>query len=238
MTRNKGTFNFAANFEVLTKAPLDARLVVDTKSNLTDPAIWEDSNTNVWLYNGIVVSVVSDPTATNNGLYFLTDEANYNDPASWIKVSAGGDSDASGTSSISFQLNNGESGVVLKDSSGNLEVLNSDGISLANITAGTVEVQSLKIDNLSGALYALDGSILAHGGSYPLLGFDGSINGDGFTVDFSINHNLNTLRQNITIYEDNNIVYPDMQRGLNTNIIRFSSAPTLNTSYQIIILGF
>jgi hypothetical protein len=89
MSRNKGTFNFSANFEVLAKAPLDARLVVDRKENLITPSIWQDASNNVWLYKGIVVSVVSDPSTQNNGLYFLLDETQYTDYNFWLKIQTG-----------------------------------------------------------------------------------------------------------------------------------------------------
>lgn len=86
MSRNKGTFNFAANFEPLVKAPLDGRIVVSTKADLINPVTWQDAGLNVWLFKGIVVSVVSDPVSDNNGLYFLTDETNYTNYAYWIKI--------------------------------------------------------------------------------------------------------------------------------------------------------
>jgi hypothetical protein len=145
MGRNKGTFNFAANFEVLTKAPLDARLVVDTKANLISPAIWQDPGTNVWLYKGIVVSVVSDPSTENNGLYFLTDETTYTNYSSWVKVNGTVPSDPSGTSWATFQLNNGANGVVLKDVSGNLQVLTFDGSTYANIKEDLLVLILLKL---------------------------------------------------------------------------------------------
>lgn len=86
MSRNKGTFNFSANFEVLSKAPLDARLVVSNKGDLISPSIWQDASSNVWLYKGILVSVVSDPSTENNGLYFLLDETQYTNYNSWFKI--------------------------------------------------------------------------------------------------------------------------------------------------------
>lgn len=86
MSRNKGTFNFAANFEPLVKAPLDGRLVVSTKADLINPATWQDAGSNVWLFKGIVVSVVADSTPENNGLYFLTDETNYTNYTYWVKI--------------------------------------------------------------------------------------------------------------------------------------------------------
>lgn len=241
MARNKGTFNFSSNFEVLTKAPLDARLVVDTKANLITPSIWEDIDSNVWLYKGITVSVVDDPSATNNGLYFLLDETNYTDYNSWVKLNAAIDAsvDPTGTSSPTFQLNNGNNGVILKDSSGNLEIVEFDGSTYANITAGHLNINSIKVDSLNGALYASDGSIYAVSSSFPLKAFQGFINGNDITSAFVVDHSLNTLKQNITIYDNNNnVIYPELERGLNSNTITFIQPPSSGTNYEIIILGF
>jgi len=235
MARNKGTFNFAANFEILTKAPLDARLVVSNKADLIDPSIWVDTNNNVWLYKGLVASVTSDPSTINNGLYFLLDEANYTSYQYWLKIN---NTDASGTSSLTFQLNNGNNGVVLKDSSGNLEVVRFDGSTYANITSGCLTTNSLKIDTLNGILYAVDGSIYASAGNVIKV-YDASLIGNGTTADFTIDHSLNTMKQTMTIYDNlNKVIYPDIERGLNSDIISFSEPITMGTEYEIIIIGF
>ena len=239
MARNKGTFNFAANFEVLTKAPLDARIVVDTKANLIDPTIWEDGDLNVWLYTGITVSVITDPSTTNNGLYFLTDETNYTDINYWAKVNTLGNIDASGTASVTWQLNNGENGVMLKDSSGNLEVVTFDGSTYADIAAGHLDINSIKVDTLNGALYAVDGSVYADPNAGVLKAYDASLATNGITSAFTIDHSLNTLRQQITIYDgNNNVIYPELERGLNTNIITFVEPPAGGIYYEIVIMGF
>ena len=86
MDRNKGTFNFAANFETLTKAPLDARQVVKNFSGLTQSATWADLNGDIWLYDGAIVAVTNDTILANNGVYYLKDAANYNQPANWVKL--------------------------------------------------------------------------------------------------------------------------------------------------------
>ena len=88
MSRNTGTFNFAANFEVLAKAPLDAKQLVGTFADLTTPATWNGSGS-VWLYNGAMVSVGSDPTPSKNGIYWLCDATNYSTPSSWVKAGSG-----------------------------------------------------------------------------------------------------------------------------------------------------
>jgi len=243
MARNKGTFNFAANFEVLNKAPLDARLVVDTKANLITPSIWEDDDTNVWIYKGITVSVVNDPSTVNNGLYFLTDDTTYTSYSSWVKVDSSGGSvgpiDSSGTSSLTWQLNNGDHGVILKDVSGNLEVVTFDGSTYSGIRTGNIYTDSLRIDTLNGALYAADGSVYASPGSFPLKAYQGFLIGNGSTQAFTVDHSLNTLKHTMTIFDgSNDMVYPDLQRGLNSDIITFNTAPLGGTNYEIIILGF
>lgn len=238
MGRNKGTFNFAANFEVLNKAPLDSRIVVDTIGDLTSPTVWEDSNNNIWLYKGIVVSVVSDPSISNNGLYFLKDDINYDDINSWLKVNSLDNIDASGTSSVTFQLHNGDNGVVLKDASGNLEILEFDGSTYANIKAGHIDINSIKIDTLNGALYAQDGSVFAVNDSFILKGYTGILMGNGATQDFLIDHSLNTIRQTMSIYDGSLMIYPDLSRGENVNVISFSEPPPIGSNYEIVILGF
>ena len=85
MGRNKGTFNFAANFEVLAQAPLDARQVVDTFNDLITPATWEDDDNNTWLFNGLLVVVANDPSTSLNGVYYLSDLDNYTAASVWIK---------------------------------------------------------------------------------------------------------------------------------------------------------
>ena len=115
MARNKGTFNFAANFEVLAKAPLDARMQVGAYSDLVLPATWEDDDNNVWLFDGAIVVVANDPSS---GIYWLKNSANYIDYASWERAGAGTDS------SIGV-INIGDGSVNIfagYDSSGNIQL--------------------------------------------------------------------------------------------------------------------
>jgi len=240
MSRNKGTFNFAANFEVLNKAPLDARLVVDTKENLITPSVWQDVASNVWLYKGIVVSVVSDPSAENNGLYFLTDETQYTDYNYWLKLGSSLQVDPSGTSWATFQLNNGDNGVILKDVSGNLEVVAFDGVTYANLKAGHLDINSIKIDNLTGSLYAQDGSVYVVPGTYNLLAYRGFILGNGNAYAFPVVHDLSTLDQTISVWEksSNEEIYPDIIRGSSTNTFVFSTPPGAGVEYDVTIMGF
>lgn len=240
MARNKGTFNFAANFEVLTKAPLDARMVVDTKANLISPAIWQDNALNVWLYKGLTVSVVSDPSTSNNGLYFLTDENTYTSYSSWLKIGDGVSVDASGTSWATFQLNNDQNGVILRDASGNLEIVTFDNSTYAKVRAGHIEGSSLKIDTLNGALYAQDGSVYAIAGIKALLAFEGTITGNNITSTFPIIHDLSTLKQNVNVWNNltNEIIYPNIIKGSSTNVIEFFTPPAGGQDYKVNIMGW
>ena len=88
MSRNIGTFNFPANYEVNKLGPLDARAVTPLKSELIDSSL-------PFPYLGMVVAVTED-TSPNNGLYLLT-SADATLIASWTKVEAtgGGGSDVS-----------------------------------------------------------------------------------------------------------------------------------------------
>ena len=97
MSRSRGTFNFSANFEVMYKAPLDARQLVSYYSGLTASETWLDGDGNMWIYDGMLSSVVNDPDSTKNGLYFLRDAANYNINSNWIKL---GDSSISGFTNV------------------------------------------------------------------------------------------------------------------------------------------
>jgi hypothetical protein len=92
MSRNKGTFNFSANFEPLIKAPLDARAVVGSYTDLIDPSTWADGDGNIWLYKGAIVSVADDPSS---GIYFLSDENNYTDYNYWIPAGSNTQVDSS-----------------------------------------------------------------------------------------------------------------------------------------------
>jgi len=80
MARSKGTFNFAANFEPLLKAPLDARMRVGVYEDLVDPSTWVDGNGNAWLFDGALVVVSTDPSA---GIYWLRDADNYTNYSNW-----------------------------------------------------------------------------------------------------------------------------------------------------------
>lgn len=86
MARNKGTFQFAANFEVKAAAALDPRAVVATKAELISKETWPYDGDTIYLYKGIVVSVQEE-----NTLYMLVDTANIlsTDYSGWKRIDAG-----------------------------------------------------------------------------------------------------------------------------------------------------
>lgn len=84
MARNKGTFQFAANFEVKNAAALDPRVVVATKAELIVKETWPYDGDTIYLYKGILVSVQEE-----NAVYMLvdTDKILSSDYSGWLKVS-------------------------------------------------------------------------------------------------------------------------------------------------------
>jgi hypothetical protein len=71
MARNKGTFQFAANFEVKAAEALDPRIVVATKSELINKETWPSDGDTLYLYEGLLVSV-----ADEGKIYMLTNVSN------------------------------------------------------------------------------------------------------------------------------------------------------------------
>ena len=84
MARIKGLFSVSSNYEPTIAAPLDAREVVQFKSDLYARKTWLKNNS-IFLYNGLRVSVTED-TEQNNGVYVLIDKDNYMEPAAWKKL--------------------------------------------------------------------------------------------------------------------------------------------------------
>jgi hypothetical protein len=76
MARQNGDFAFSNNFEVAKAAPLDARVTTPAYAQLTSLP---------FAYKGMLVSVTSDGTASNNGLYRLT-TADATNAANWEKI--------------------------------------------------------------------------------------------------------------------------------------------------------
>ena len=84
MVRNKGIFQFAANFEIKNAAALDPRMVVATKAELYNKETWPYDGDTAYLYNGLVVAVTEE-----NELYMLIDSVNYTSESAWKKIGGG-----------------------------------------------------------------------------------------------------------------------------------------------------
>lgn len=70
MARNKGTFSFAANFQVKAAEALDPRVVVENKAELINKETWPYDGETLYLYNGLIVAVSADKS-----LYMLIDKS-------------------------------------------------------------------------------------------------------------------------------------------------------------------
>ena len=81
MARSQGSANLAASLEVLAGAPLDARLVVDTFTDLTTAATYS------YVYVGMIVAVKDTAKA-----YMLT-AADYTSSANWKEFGGEGGAD-------------------------------------------------------------------------------------------------------------------------------------------------
>ena len=88
MSREKGVAPFSANFEAQKAAPIDARMIVDTKADLLLLATWTANDSGVYVYKGMIVAVHSDATEDNNGVYRLLD-TDYTQESSWEKLGSG-----------------------------------------------------------------------------------------------------------------------------------------------------
>lgn len=86
MSRNKGTFSYAANYEVKVQAALDPRVVVEKKTELILKATWPYDGDTIYLYKGLLVSVQEE-----NAVYMLIDMSKITaaDYSGWLRVDAG-----------------------------------------------------------------------------------------------------------------------------------------------------
>lgn len=69
MARNKGTFRFAANFEVKLQGALDPRILVNNKAELINKETWPYDGDTIYVYNGLLVAVAAD-----KAIYMLVDK--------------------------------------------------------------------------------------------------------------------------------------------------------------------
>ena len=176
--RTTGTFNRSSNFEPLLKAPLDARQVVNTFADLTDPSSWTDSAGNVWLYNGAIVGIANDPSTSRNGVYVLLDVTHYNLTSSWLHASSG-----SGGASDGQNIGNGDASIFY-DLSGSF--LRFRTLKAGNGVKIDVSLDEIIIDvSGTGTTYqsSLDPSLATPNavGGYPAGTTVGSLLGDTFT---------------------------------------------------------
>lgn len=88
MARIKGQANYASNFEVLKQAPLDSRTVVSDAGDLTKIATWQDADGNVWLYDGLIVTVPNADNANAPEVYVLKNKDNFGRVDAWLKLGA------------------------------------------------------------------------------------------------------------------------------------------------------
>ena len=71
--RDRGTFNFSGNLEVKKDAPLEARSLVGSYTDLTKPETWTDEEGGVWIYGGMNVTCKDRP----GKIYQLSAGADY-----------------------------------------------------------------------------------------------------------------------------------------------------------------
>lgn len=86
MARNKGTFNFAANFQVKMQEALDPRVVVSAKADLINKETWPYDGDTIYLYEGLIVGVAAEKSA-----YMLIDASKItaSDYSGWTRIDAG-----------------------------------------------------------------------------------------------------------------------------------------------------
>lgn len=85
MAKNKGTFQFAANFEVKVSEALDPRLVAASKADLINKNNWPSDGDTIYVYKGLIVD------CGNDGVYRLVNPANALSPdySGWQRIDAG-----------------------------------------------------------------------------------------------------------------------------------------------------
>lgn len=84
--------DLALGYNVAASIPLDSRCVIDTYAHLTSGGTWttafnEKGQTNK-AYKGMLVAVVEDPDANNNGIYEFIGNPNQHegDTSKWKKL--------------------------------------------------------------------------------------------------------------------------------------------------------
>lgn len=75
--------NFPAGFNINLAQPIDSRMIVDVKDNLTNSDYWNNDTYPIKLFNGLICAVQS-----TGEVYVLIDASTYTDENSWKKVGA------------------------------------------------------------------------------------------------------------------------------------------------------
>ena len=114
--------DLALGYNVAASIPLDSRCVIDTYANLTNKDTWtkpfNDAGQANKAYTGMIVAVVGDNTAANNGVYEFIGQPNSEegDPSKWVKLSTASSIDA--FEDISYDADNENLVIKYKDKTG------------------------------------------------------------------------------------------------------------------------
>lgn len=158
MARNKGTFNFAANFQVKMQEALDPRIVVGAKSDLINKETWPYDGDTLYLYNNMLVS-------TNEGVYRLIDvtKALDADYSGWERIDAA----AAAQIEVIDSLESDRTDAALSANQGN--VLMSEITTLAGKLTGiytykgtVAEFGALPTDPVAGDVYNVEAAYDGH----------------------------------------------------------------------------
>jgi hypothetical protein len=108
-------------------------------------------------------------------------------------------------------------------------------------TGATPETDKIYVDVATSMSYRWSGTTMAQIGADKLLGFNGTIEGDGTTTTFTINHNLATRNVVFEIYEATSPyekVYVQVNHTSTTALtVVFGTAPAVGENYTITIIA-
>lgn len=151
----KNTVFSSVGFNMSKAIALDSRLVLNTKEDLTKAYTVDNV-----AYAGMIVAVINDTTANNNGIYELTALPNTT-LSNWKKISTEAQLDEA-IKKINVKVNgvagtNDNNGIVSISISGNSITLSDkyDGVVINGIGNGNVAVSPVKGDTLDEAIKKL-----------------------------------------------------------------------------------
>jgi len=105
----------------------------------------------------------------------------------------------------------------------------------------TPETGKIYVNLANNMSYRWSGSTLVQIGADKLLGFNGTIEGDGTTTTFAINHNLGTRNVVFEIYEANSPYEKVYVQVLHTSLtalnVVFGAAPAVGENYIITVIA-